>query len=208
MPSKSNNKSEKIHILIGITGGIGSGKSLAAHYFELLGYKVINADRLTKELYRTNAVLKAKLVKAFGNGILNAKGFVSGTEARKIIFSSPVNIKRVNKLVHPFVINAIEKELTKINAKIVLIETAIAFESGFYKKLDYMIMVYSSENFRIERVMKRDGAKKEDVEKLISLQMDEKQKLKRSDFILFNSGKKIDLKRSVKDLTKTIETIC
>ncbi len=160
MPLKSNTRP---HFLIGITGGIGSGKSLAAHYFDLLGYKVINADSFTKELYRTDAELKLKLVKAFGKEILDKNGFVSGPEARKIIFSSQQNIKRVNSIVHPFVIAAIEKEIAKIRSKIVFIESAILFESGFHKKLDYIIMVYSPDDLRIQRVMKRDGAKKDDV---------------------------------------------
>ena len=85
MPSKRDFAAGKL--LIGITGGIGSGKSLAAHYFDLLGYKVINADSFTKELYRTNAGLKAKLVETFGEGILDSNGYVTGPEARKIIFS-------------------------------------------------------------------------------------------------------------------------
>ncbi len=205
MPSKAG--SIKGKILVGITGGIGSGKSLAAHYFEKFGGKVINADMLTKELYRTNADLKAKLVKAFGKGILDEHGFVSGPNARNIIFSSDKNIKRVNKLVHPFVIDEIKKKLEKIKSCIVFIESAIAFESGFYKKLDYIVMVYSPENLRIQRVMMRDGAKKEDVEKLMKLQYPEELKLKRADFILKNDGKKIDLKRAVKDLSKIIERI-
>lgn len=205
MPSKSG--FIKGRILIGITGGIGSGKSLAAHYFEKFGGKVINADMLTKELYRTDKELKSKLVKAFGEGILDDHGFVSGPNARNIIFSSEENIKRVNRLVHPFVIEAIRKIIEKMKSRIVFIESAIAFESGFYKKLDYIVMVYSPDNLRVQRVMMRDGAKKGDVENLMKLQYPEELKLKRADFILKNEGRKIDLKKAVKDLIKIIERI-
>jgi dephospho-CoA kinase len=201
MPSKGH--SDKV--LIGITGGIGSGKSLAAHYFELLGYKVINADAFTRELYRTNPELKEKLVGAFGKEILDENGFVSGAKARSIIFADSDSIKRVNSIVHPFVIDAISKEVLKLKGEIVFIESAIAYESGFYKNLDYVIMVYSPDNLRIQRVAKRDGAKEEDILKLMKLQMPEKEKMERADFVLLNEGKKIDMKRAVKELVKQIE---
>lgn len=194
-------------IVVGITGGIGTGKSLAGHYFEKAGFKVINADSFTRALYQKEPKLKTKLVKAFGNGILDVKGNISGPAARKIIFGSAVSIKRVNRIVHPFVMQAIESEIKKLKSKIVFVETAIAFESGYYKKLDYILLVTSPVELRVQRVAKRDGAKPADIEKLIKLQSDDKLKAKKSDFIINNSGRNIDLKKTVFALCKVIEKL-
>ncbi|MFI5211944.1 MAG: dephospho-CoA kinase, partial [Ignavibacteria bacterium] len=96
-------------LVIGITGGVGSGKSVACKYFEKLGYRVIYADVVAKELYKTNKNLRALLVKEFGKGILDSSGRISYINARKIIFSKKSNIKRVNSIVHPFVIDEIDR---------------------------------------------------------------------------------------------------
>ena len=187
---------------IGITGGIGSGKTLACKYFEKLGYKVIYADIIAKQLYQ--GVLKKRLVNAFGKGILDEKGNVSGPNSRRIIFSSAKNIKRVNKIVHPFVINEINRILKNIKGKIVLIETAIMFESGYYKKMDYTVLIYANKETRMNRVRKRDKMPLKDIKTLMNLQMDEKQKLKLVDFVIPNNSTPSRLYRNIKLFDKIL----
>jgi dephospho-CoA kinase len=119
----------KNKLLIGITGGIGSGKTLASRYFENSGYKVIYADEAAKKLYRSNKALKQKLVKEFGKGILDDKGNISGLAARRIILSGKKNIKRVNRIVHPFVVKEINRIIKSIKDRIVFVEAAIMFDS-------------------------------------------------------------------------------
>lgn len=185
-------------VLIGITGGVGSGKSLASSYIESLGYTVLYADKIAKELYRKNNLLKKSLVKAFGRNILDPRGNITGLAARKIILSNKSNIKRVNKIVHPFVRKEIKRRLLSVKDTVVFIEAAIMFESGYYRQMDYTLIIYAQKELRIKRVMKRDGITQREIRKLISLQMDEREKLKLADFIVRNDGTKAKLFRGLR----------
>jgi len=192
---------------IGITGGIGSGKTLACKYFRQLGYKVIYADDIAKQLYRTNKNLKRKLVNEFGEGILDKNGNISGSNSRRIIFSGRKNIKRVNKIVHPFVIKEIDRLISGIKNKTILIETAIMFESGYYKKLDYTVLIYANKENRIKRVRKRDKVSAAEIKKLMKLQMDEREKLKLADFVIKNNSTSKCLYGSIKSFNKILSRL-
>ncbi len=205
MPAKELRKSGRLKI--GITGGIGSGKSLACKYFEKLGYKVIYADRVAKELYSTNNQLIKRLVAEFGKGILDENGKLSRQNARRIIFSNNNNIKRVNSIVHPFVFREMDKMVSRIKDKVVLFEAAIMFESGSYKRMDYVVLIYANKETRIKRIIKRDGVKRHDVLKLMKLQLDEREKVKRADFVIKNNFTALELKKNVKAFNKILKTL-
>jgi len=205
MPAKELRKSGKLKI--GITGGIGSGKSLACKYFEKLGYKVIYADRVAKELYSTNKQLIKRLVAQFGKGILDENGKLSRPNARRIIFSDKRNIKRVNSIVHPFVFREMDKMVSRIKDKVVLFEAAIMFESGSYKRMDYVVLIYANKETRIKRIIKRDGVKRRDVLKLMNLQLDEREKAKRADFVIKNNATAPALEKNVKAFNRILKTL-
>ncbi len=205
MPAKELRKSGKLKI--GITGGIGSGKSLACKYFEKLGYKVIYADRVAKELYLTNKQLIKRLVAEFGKGILDENGMLSRPNARRIIFSNKRNIKRVNSIVHPFVFREMDKMVSKLKDKVVLFEAAIMFESGSYKRMDYVVLIYANKETRIKRIIKRDGVKRRDVLKLMKLQLDEREKAKRADFVIKNNTTALELQKNIKAFNKILKTL-
>ncbi len=205
MPAKELRKSGKLKI--GITGGIGSGKSLACKYFEKLGYKVIYADRVAKELYSSNSQLIKRLVAEFGKGILDENGKLSRPNARRIIFSDKRNIKRVNSIVHPFVFREMDKMVSRIKDKVVLFEAAIMFESGSYKRMDYVVLIYANKETRIKRIIKRDGVKRRDVLKLMKLQLDEREKAKRADFVIKNNATAPALEKNVKAFNRILKTL-
>ena len=186
-------------ILVGISGGIGSGKSIASKYFESHGYKVIYADKAAKDLYRTNKQLKNRLVKEFGKGILDENGNIAGREARKIILSGKRNIKRVNKIVHPFVRKEIKKIVSKIKDDLVFIEAAIMFDTGYYKKMDYTLLIYAPKQLRVKRVQQRDKISKRRIYELMNLQMDERMKRQLADFVVRNDGTKQMLYKGLKN---------
>ncbi|MCC6864947.1 MAG: dephospho-CoA kinase [Ignavibacteria bacterium] len=192
---------------IGITGGIGSGKSLAASFFESKGYPVIYADKVAKELYNSDRTLLKLLVKEFGKGILDNKGKFNSINARKIIFLNRKNIKRVNSIVHPFVLKQIDEISAKINSNIVFIEAAIMFESGSYKKMDYVLLIFANKKTRIKRIMKRDKIKQSEVLKLMNLQMNEQEKLKRADFIIKNNGSSNELFAKLNSFCKKLNQL-
>jgi dephospho-CoA kinase len=192
-------------LLIGITGGIGSGKTLACRYFESLGYKVIYADIIARQLYQSS--LKKRLVKEFGSGILDEKGNVSGPNSRKIIFSNRKNIARVNKIVHPFVIKEIDKIIRRTKRKIILIETAIMFESGYYKKVDFTVLIYSIKKNRIRRVQKRDKMPLKNIKGLMSMQMEENKKLQMADFVIKNDSTIKNFKKNLKRFAEILKML-
>jgi dephospho-CoA kinase len=202
MQSKNTNK-----LLIGVTGGIGSGKSLTCEYFEKLGCEIYYADDIAKELYRCNDKLKKTLVKQFGNRILDDKKNISFPEFRNIVFSSDTNQKRVNKIVHPFVISEILERAKSYPGKLVVIEAALIFESGFDKYLDYTILVYSSVKNRIERVRKRNNLSVKDIKTIMMLQMPEDEKKAKADFVIKNDFTPLELQNKVNFIFSVINNL-
>ncbi|MCX6166025.1 MAG: dephospho-CoA kinase, partial [Ignavibacteriae bacterium] len=145
------------------------------------------------------------VVKAFGKDILNFQGVISLSKLREKVFASKKNFQKINAIVHPVVIKHLMDEIKKSKNKIILIESALVFDTMFYKYLDYVIMVYSNKKNRLERIMMRDGAKRSDVERIMKFQLDEKQKIERSDFIIVNNKTIKDLKDDIEFLSKVLK---
>jgi dephospho-CoA kinase len=192
-------------ILIGITGGIGSGKSEVCRQLHKKGYKVIFADLKAKELYKKDKNLANMVVKAFGKDILNFQGVISLSKLRQKVFASKKNFQKINDLVHPVVIKHLMAEIKKTRDRIILIESALVFDTAFYKYLDYVIMVYSNKKNRLDRIMMRDGAKRSEVERIMKFQLDEKQKIEKSDFIIVNNKSIQDLEGDIEFLSKVLK---
>lgn len=184
--------------LVGITGGIGSGKSEVCSHLVHRGFKVLSADMLAKELYNKDKKLAAALVKRFGKDIINFKGKISLAKLRELIFLNKKNYFDTNKIVHPVVIKHLAKIIKKCKENLIVIESAILFESSFDKYLNYVVMVYSNKQNRIHRIMRRDGASRKDVEKIMKYQMDERKKIEKADFVIINN-------KSLDGLSKEIE---
>lgn len=192
---------------IGITGGIGSGKTLASKYIESLGYPVIYADSVAKELYKSSKELKKLMAREFGREILDIEGNISRENARRVIFSSKKNTKRVNAIVHPFVIKEIDKLIRKIKGRIVFVETAIMLESGYSDRMNYIILIHANKALRTKRVKARDGISSSMIQNIMSQQMDEREKMKRADFIINNNSTPSVLRKSIKSLLKIINRL-
>ncbi len=175
---------------IGLTGGIGSGKSTVAAIFEVLGIPVYYADAAAKKLMQEDVGLIAGIKELFGensyvNGMLN-RTYISGE-----VFSQPDKLNKLNALVHPVTIADAEKWISTQSASYLIKEAAILFESGSHIQMDYVIGVYSPLELRIERVMQRDKISKEQVISRINQQMDEDEKMRRCDFLVYNDEKKL-----------------
>lgn len=174
--------------IIGITGGIGSGKTTACKIFQEFGVPVYYADDRAKELMTTNAVLKNKIVQAFGAKAYSGNGLDRAYLAQQI-FGSKEKLSIINGLVHPAVANDFEEWLEERNGeKYVLKEAAILFESGAYQDVDITVLVIAPQDVRLERVVNRDGSSKEDVLKRMNNQWTQERKVKLADHILNNSG--------------------
>lgn len=175
-------------IKVGVTGGIGSGKTMVCSIFKHLGIPIYNADEEAKKLIHSNQAIKDFIRSRFGNDL-----FVQDKLDRKklaaIVFNDPVALNDLNAVVHPTVRNDFELWLKAVSkAPYIIKEAAILFESGADKGLDKIITVTAPEELRIERVIKRDRATSNEVKKRMSLQSSDEYKIKKSDFILINDG--------------------
>ncbi|QCE43407.1 dephospho-CoA kinase [Psychroserpens sp. NJDZ02] len=172
--------------IIGLTGGIGSGKTTVANFFKDLGVPIYIADTEAKALMNRSKVIKRKLLKLFGeqayvDNKLN-KPFIASQ-----IFSNKALLKQMNAIVHPKVAKHFSNWVEKQKAAYVISEAAIIFENGSYKKYDNIITVVAPEEIRLNRVLKRDESSKEKVKAIMKNQWTDKQKTELSDFVITNT---------------------
>jgi dephospho-CoA kinase len=170
---------------IGITGGIGSGKSTVAKVFEVLGIPVYYADDAAKRMMNEDEELKQKIEQQFGNDIYK-NGKLDRKKMADIVFASPEKLKLLNALVHPATIKDAERWMKQQTTPYTLKEAALIFESGAQENLDYVIGVTAPAPLRIQRTMQRDGVSREEVIARMDKQMDETIKMKLCDFVLVN----------------------
>lgn len=175
---------------IGLTGGIGSGKSTIARMFEVLGVPVYYADKASKKLYNTDKELMAALKQHFGEDIY-IDGEINKTRLAEIVFNDEKKLALLNSLVHPPTIRDAEKWMSKQNSPYVVKEAALLFESGSVASLDYVIGVKAPVALRIKRVMDRDGVSRDEVMRRINRQIDEEIKMKLCDFIIQNNEQQL-----------------
>lgn len=194
-------------LLVGITGGIGSGKTEACRMLAEEGFKVFYADPIAKELYVKDKNLAAKIVKEFGKEIVNFRGKINLSKMRQVIFANKKNYQNINKIVHPVVIDYIRRQAQRAKAKVIIVESALIFESGLYKDMDYVITVYSNKKNRVDRIVLRDGASKKEVESIMKYQMDDKLKIEKSDFVIVNNKTLDDLREQIRFVSKVLHTL-
>lgn len=175
---------------IGLTGGIGSGKSMVSRIFELMGVPVYDADDAAKRLMNRDEELKKAIKENFGEEIYK-EGRLDRKLLASIVFNDPRKLELLNSLVHPATIRDAESWVEKQSAPYIIKEAAIMFESGVNKMMDYVVGVSAPEELRIERVMKRDGVSRKEVLRRMQRQMDEDKKMNLCDFILVNDEKQL-----------------
>ena len=170
---------------VGITGGIGSGKSTAARVFEVLGIPVYYADDAAKRLMNEDEDLKQKIQLQFGNEVYK-NGKLDKKYLADIVFTSPEKLALLNALVHPATLKDADKWMEKNTTPYCIKEAALIFESGAQQNLDYVIGVTAPSPLRILRTMNRDGITREEVIARMDKQMDDTIKMKLCDFIIKN----------------------
>jgi len=175
-------------IKVGITGGIGSGKSTICNFFELLNIPIYYADFASKYLLNNNLSLKKKLIDAFGTEIYFENGMINKSIFSKIIFSDKNLLEKANSIIHPAVADDYKKWSQKHESfNYTLKEAAILFETGLNKEMDFVITVYTPIDERIERIKKRDNFTDQQIMERINNQMSDEIKIKNSDFVIYNS---------------------
>ncbi|MFZ6025409.1 MAG: dephospho-CoA kinase [Bacteroidota bacterium] len=170
---------------IGLTGGIGSGKSTVAGIFKVLGIPVFDADANTRKLMETDASLQSGIIallgdKAYEDGRLNRKWIAD------IVFNDSFQLEKLNALVHPAAIRAGEQWAGQQQTAYVIKEAALFFEAGSTEGMDYIIGVFAPQHIRVNRVMKRDGVSREEVTSRMKRQIQEEIKMRLCDYVILN----------------------
>jgi dephospho-CoA kinase len=171
-------------MIIGITGGIGSGKSTLSNLLRAEGYSVYDTDLEARRLQNEHSAMVKKMTDLFGKDIYTEKG-LNRSALGKIVFAKPELLIKLNAIVHPLVMDDFQNWVqNRLPKKILFIESAILYESGFNKLVDKVILITASESTRINRVMKRDGVTSEHVRARMSNQIPEEEKLSRADYVI------------------------
>jgi dephospho-CoA kinase len=186
----------KKKIKIGVTGGIGSGKSTFCKFLQEEGVEVIYADQLSKELLDNDMNVKKKVEKAFGK-----EAYKEGKADKKYlaekVFSDPEKLERLNNILHPVVIKKIFERMEKSEG-IIAVEAALIYEADMEEMFDYVILVTANDEVKIERGVKGGRFTKEEFYRRSENQIKDEEKMKRADFIFINEGEEKDLKDKVK----------
>lgn len=169
---------------IGLTGGIGSGKTTIAKVFGTLGYPIYFADTEASRLMNTLPEIKNALIQLFGENIYQPGNTLNKQQLATLIFNDAVMLKQVNSIVHPEVIRDFLRWSLKQHSPFVFFESAILFEAGLENHFDYIICVSANFETRVERVMKRDRVPREKVTERIRNQEPQEEKNKKADFII------------------------
>lgn len=188
--------------IIGITGGIGSGKSTVCRIFSDLGYAIYSADDAAKRVMIENQLLIAEMKKTFGEQVYLPDGNLNREYLREVAFGNPEMLQKLNHIVHPATrqdfIDWREKIAQNYEKPFVLKEAAILYESGAYKDMNFVISIYAPKNIRLKRVMSRDNITENAVLQRMNNQWADAEKMRLADYVIYNDGK-MDILQQVED---------
>ena len=182
---------------VGVTGGIGSGKSTVSRFFSALGVPVYDSDQRAKSLMQYDDSIRSKIKIEFGDNAYH-KNELNRSYLAEIVFKNESKLKQLNAIVHPVVKNDFINWLSQnSNAKLIIKEAAIMIESGAYKDLDKLIVVNASRNQKIKWIKQRDHLSLDDIENRIQNQLSDEIRNQYADFIIENNSGKMELKQQV-----------
>ena len=190
-------------LVIGLTGGIGTGKSEAAHQLEELGALIISADQVGHEAYTVNTEAWEQVVATFGNGILQDDKEIDRRKLGGIVFSDPSQLKKLNQIMHPRMARIVSDKIEAFRGQgvdTVVVEAALLFEAGWDSLVEEVWVTDASEEIIIGRLRERNGLSEEEAKKRINSQMDRMERIGRSDFVINNSGDMAELGTTIKEL--------
>jgi len=189
-------------LVIGLTGGIGSGKTTVGNIFESFGAKLIRADEVAKKVIDSDPQIKKKIIKYYGNKIYRSNGKLDRFAMANIIFTDRTKLRKLNDIVHPSVIKIIDNEIRALQHicrySLVFVEAALIFEADVESMFDFIIVVHATQVHRINRIISRDRIKRVDVKNRFEAQIPQSKKVQNADFIIRNNGDLKSLKKKCK----------
>ena len=191
-------------LIVGLTGGVASGKSTVSRILREEGAYLIDADQIARELVQPQTPAWRALIDAFGEEVLEKDGSIHRKKLAALVFSHPEKRERLNQLLHPRIKEETQRRVKEIGQRdpeaIVVIDAALLVETGAYREMDWLIVVFSTEAQQIERLEKRNGMRPEEARQIISAQMPLEEKLKVADGVIRNEGSIEETKRKAKEV--------
>lgn len=196
--------------IIGLTGGIATGKSTVSQLIKKQGFPVIDADVIAREIVAPGSPVLADIAEAFGPQVLTEEGDLNRARLAAQVFGDPAKLKRLNAMTHPAILAKIQmaiRALEKEGIRVVFLEVPLLFESGMDKLCEAVIVVTASPEIQLERLQYRDGLREEDGRKRLAAQWKEEKKRALGDYVLDNSGHIIDTESRLREILKRLETL-
>ena len=182
---------------VGLTGGIGSGKSSVSELFSKWGAYIFDADSVAKEILNNNETAQGEIIAEFGTDILDGTGNIDKQKLARIAFQDENHQLRLNTIIHPYVFTKIDSKfdiiLSNKKHEIFVVDAALIYESGADTHMDYIIVVTSHLRLRTQRVMERGGLTREEFLSRLDLQWPDEDKVHMADFVIHNNGTENDL---------------
>lgn len=192
--------------VIGLTGGIASGKSLVSAVLRKLGAKIVDADEVARLVVEPGTAGWAEIRREFGDKVLNPDGSINRKALGGIVFANPAQLAKLNKITHPHILNYFRNELDSFReqkgAPALVLDVALLIESGFYRLVDEVWLVVVSREVQISRLIERDGISREQALQRINCQMAVEEKQKYADIVIDNSGSLESTRQKVETLWK------
>ena len=187
-------------MIIGLTGGIASGKSTVSKYLAEKGFKVYDADKIAKDITEKKSV-QEEIITTFGDKILDENGNVDRKKLKEIVFEDKEKLKQLNAIIHPKVIDFYKKLKEKNTDEIIIFDVPLLFESGIEKFCDKILVVISDYEIQLNRIVERDKIDRELASKIIKSQLSNKERIKKADVVIENNS-------SLEDLFEKVERFC
>jgi dephospho-CoA kinase len=198
-------------LIVGLTGGVASGKTAISQILREEGAYLIDADQIARELVQPHTATWNELIKVFGKEILQEDGSIHRKRLAAKVFSDPEQRNLLNQILHPRIKAEMNKGVKEIGQKdpdaIVVIDAALLIELGDHREMDKVIVVTSTEKQQIERLKKRDGVDQEEAQRVLSSQMPLEEKMKVADFVIRNEGSFEETRRRVKEVFQELKRI-
>lgn len=173
--------------IIGLTGGIGSGKTTVAKFIEELGFPVYYSDERAKDIVNDDDLLKERIIQLLGENAYDENGIYNRKYVAELVFNNSDLLQELNGMIHPAVKYDFEKWIQDQDGELLFKETALLFELRLNQHCYKSILITADDNLRLKRVMQRDGKTYREVEKIMDKQMGEKEKMRKADFVIFNN---------------------
>ena len=192
---------------IGLTGGIGSGKSAACEIFSELGVPVIDADNITHSLVKPGMLAFKEIIKMFGNEVISSDGTLDRKIIRDTIFTNKIDRKKLEDILHPAVYREISVQVENINSKYCIISIPLLLETDASKTVDRILVIDVPRELQLKRALNRDKTNKSDIDAIIDSQISRKDRLSAADDIVDNKGDIDNLRKRIRDLHEFYSSI-